>query len=400
MNLGLYGYGPPRDRTWLVVDFGVAFAGAGPARRRPHLSRHLPTSRRSAPTLPASSSPTPMRIISARCSTSGRGSACRSTPPPSPPACSAPSSRASRAREPVPVDRRRAGQALHGRPVRGRVHQRRALDPGIATRSRSARRSALVAPHRRLEARRRRRWSALPTDVAAAPRDRRRGRARARLRFHQRDARGPQPERGRGRRASSPRSSRGRQARVAFTTFASNVGRIRSIALAAAGGRARGGGRRPRHAPGHRRRRASSACSKALPPFLDEEAYGHLPRDKVVALLTGSQGEPRAALARVADERPPQRRARAGRHGGLFVPRHPRQRDRDQPHHQPLDRPRRPGDHRPRRLGPRLRPSAPRRAARDVSLAQAEGRRAGARRGDASRRACRARARRWASRRC
>jgi ribonuclease J len=27
MNLGLYGYGPRHDRTWLIVDFGVAFAG-------------------------------------------------------------------------------------------------------------------------------------------------------------------------------------------------------------------------------------------------------------------------------------------------------------------------------------------------------------------------------------
>src|SRR5579872_6712255 len=27
MNLGLYGYGPPENRTWIAVDFGVAFAG-------------------------------------------------------------------------------------------------------------------------------------------------------------------------------------------------------------------------------------------------------------------------------------------------------------------------------------------------------------------------------------
>ena len=27
MNLGLYGYGPPEHRTWIAVDFGVAFAG-------------------------------------------------------------------------------------------------------------------------------------------------------------------------------------------------------------------------------------------------------------------------------------------------------------------------------------------------------------------------------------
>src|SRR5258706_16009454 len=28
MTLGLYGYGPRHDRTWLAVDFGVAFAHA------------------------------------------------------------------------------------------------------------------------------------------------------------------------------------------------------------------------------------------------------------------------------------------------------------------------------------------------------------------------------------
>ncbi len=39
---------------------------------------------------------------------------------------------------------------------------------------------------------------------------------------------------------------------------------------------------------------------EGMPPFLDQDAYGYLPRNKIVALMTGSQGEPRAALSRIA----------------------------------------------------------------------------------------------------
>ncbi len=94
---------------------------------------------------------------------------------------------------------------------------------------------------------------------------------------------------------------RNAKGRVAFTTFASNVGRIRSVAVAAA---AAG---REVVVVGRAMRRVIDVATElgyleGLRPFLDEESYPHLPRGNTVALLTGSQGEPRAALARVASE--------------------------------------------------------------------------------------------------
>ena len=42
-----------------------------------------------------------------------------------------------------------------------------------------------------------------------------------------------------------------------------------------------------------------------VPPFLSEEEAGYLPRDKILLICTGSQGEPRSALARIArDDHP------------------------------------------------------------------------------------------------
>lgn len=88
-------------------------------------------------------------------------------------------------------------------------------------------------------------------------------------------------------------------ARVAVTTFASNIARLRAVAEAA---QATG---RSVVVMGRAMRRAIDVASElgmfdGVPEFLDEDAYGYLPRDKVVALMTGSQGEPRAALAKVA----------------------------------------------------------------------------------------------------
>lgn len=87
--------------------------------------------------------------------------------------------------------------------------------------------------------------------------------------------------------------------RVAVTLFSSNVARIRAVALAA-----KAAGRNV-VVLGRSIRRVVDVADDLgmlddLPPLLDEDAYGYLPRDSVVALCTGSQGEPRAALARIA----------------------------------------------------------------------------------------------------
>lgn len=93
--------------------------------------------------------------------------------------------------------------------------------------------------------------------------------------------------------------------RVAVTTFASNVARIRSVAEAAmrAGREVVLVGRAMERVIGVAR---EQHLLDGLPPFRSVEAYGYLPREKVVAVLTGSQGEPRAALARIADDDHPE----------------------------------------------------------------------------------------------
>lgn len=94
-------------------------------------------------------------------------------------------------------------------------------------------------------------------------------------------------------------------ARVAVTTFASNVARIRSIAEAAirTGREVVLVGRAMERVIGVAR---EQRLLDGLPAFRPVDAYGFLPRDKVVAILTGSQGEPRAALARIADDDHPE----------------------------------------------------------------------------------------------
>ncbi|MEN9894662.1 MAG: hypothetical protein RIR97_514 [Pseudomonadota bacterium] len=87
--------------------------------------------------------------------------------------------------------------------------------------------------------------------------------------------------------------------RVAITTFSSNVGRIRSIALAAE----RAG--REVLLLGSSMKRVTDVAQdigimEGIRPFIAEDEFGYIPRDKVVVILTGSQGESRAALAKIS----------------------------------------------------------------------------------------------------
>ncbi|MEE2692393.1 MAG: ribonuclease J [Pseudomonadota bacterium] len=96
----------------------------------------------------------------------------------------------------------------------------------------------------------------------------------------------------------------GQKGRVAVTTFASNVSRVVSICEAAAAAD------RSVCLLGRSMLRIVDAAREVgiLPAnlsFASPEEAGHLPREHVLYLCTGSQGEPRAALARIArDDHP------------------------------------------------------------------------------------------------
>lgn len=87
--------------------------------------------------------------------------------------------------------------------------------------------------------------------------------------------------------------------RVAITTFASNVGRLISVARAAekAGRQVVMSGRAMHRISTIAR---ELGMLEGVPPFLDQDAFKTLPRSKIVVLCTGSQGEARAAVARIA----------------------------------------------------------------------------------------------------
>ena len=92
--------------------------------------------------------------------------------------------------------------------------------------------------------------------------------------------------------------------RVAVTCFATNVARVESIAHAA---RANGRqvalfGRSLRNADA-----AARECGylKETPPFLSEDEASYLPDEELLIVCTGSQGEPRSALSKIAADTHP-----------------------------------------------------------------------------------------------
>jgi ribonuclease J len=94
-------------------------------------------------------------------------------------------------------------------------------------------------------------------------------------------------------------------ARVAVTAFASNVARLRAIAQAAAACE------REVVLVGRAMERIAQVARETgyfdgVQEFRSVEVYGHLPPDKLLALCTGSQGEPRAALSRIAHDDHPE----------------------------------------------------------------------------------------------
>lgn len=96
-----------------------------------------------------------------------------------------------------------------------------------------------------------------------------------------------------------------RDSRIAVSCFATNVARLESIAAAAAA--------HDRHVAlvGRSLWRINEAARASgyltgVPKFLSEHDASYLPREKLVLICTGSQGEPRSALARIAANDHPQ----------------------------------------------------------------------------------------------
>ena len=186
--------------------------------------------------------------------------------------------------------------------------------------------------------------------------------------------------------------------RIIVASFASHVHRVQQVLDAA----------RAARPPGRTSSAARWSATWASPgpglpararraSLVDTRAVDDLPDEQVVLMCTGSQGEPMAALSRMANR---DHRIRVGprRHRGAGVVADPGQRERGLPGDQRADPARRQGGAPGQRPGARLRARQRRRAALLLQHRPPAQRDAGARRGPAPRRQRRARGRRPASR--
>ncbi|MFP4098198.1 MAG: ribonuclease J [Alphaproteobacteria bacterium] len=89
------------------------------------------------------------------------------------------------------------------------------------------------------------------------------------------------------------------EGKIAVTIFSSNIGRVISVARAA---QKVGRGVALIGRSLHRMVGCARECGmlEGLPPFIDEDELVHVPDENLVLIVTGSQGEFRAALAKIA----------------------------------------------------------------------------------------------------
>ena len=311
------------------------------------------SSRRSGRTCSASSSPTRTRIISARWSRCGPGCARPSMPPVRRrPPRDPPPVRARRAEDRPPGDRRPGQRLKLGPfdieyiPVAHSIPESNAL--AIRTPHRPRR------PYRRLEDRRHA-VSRQPDVGGNLPWPRRRGRAGLDLQFHQRRARRHKPERG-GRGASPGRADQG----CAAPRRRHHL-RVERRAHARPWRRRRGECGREVVMVGRAMDRVVEcrAASAAISTAFRSSAR---PTPSAICRATRSwrcsparQGEPRAALARIAQDEHPDIALSPGDRVIFSSRTIPGQREGGRRHHQQPDRTGHRGHHRPHGAGPRLR---------------------------------------------
>ena len=297
MNLGLYGLGPRRDRTWLAVDFGIAFEqedAPGTDVMFPDIS-YLEEERASVAGMVITHAHEdhfgalielwPRIRVPVYCTafTAGLLAAKAAGEP---------------GAEPIPVTIVRPGQPFKVGPFEVEyIHVTHSVPESNSLAIRTPHGTVLHSGD----------WKLDPSPVLGPPSDIARlaeiGEAGVLALVcdstnAMREGRSPSESDVAHELTALVRAATGR---VVFTTFSTKLGRISAIAQAAPAARREVG------VIGRALRRVLDVAGElgmleGLPPFLEEEAYQHLPRHKLVAIATGSQGEPRAALARVMQE--------------------------------------------------------------------------------------------------